>query len=350
MNRPLSVNKFLKLVFQVVIWIGVFTVPFVVSPHFQLNQVDLIRIVSIRIPSFLCLVFYYYLNLNYLIPKFLFNKKTALYIGLVVCSFFAVVFVFFLTFKFLVLSNAGFNIMEFHSYRRFGIFSNLLFFVLISAISIGLAYSKDRANQSKIKNQIEIEKLQSELALLKLQISPHFLFNTLNNIRYLARKKSDNAEQAIMQLSDILRHITYDANNETVTLASEILLIHNVTELQRLRLESNNKIHFHSQVEHPNIRIAPLLFMSLIENAFKYGFIEGSENMVEISLVESNFILDFEITNSILGIKKDSVNSGLGLKNLKRRLELSYPKRHRFDIIESDKLFKVKMNINLKES
>lgn len=347
MKYSLTFNKLVKLSLQVTIWIAIFLFPFLVSPFYQSHSIHYTQILALRLPSFLFLVSYYYVNLHYIIPAYFFNKKILQYILITIAIFTCLIIFFFLTIKSLSSVLPSLAALEGYSYRRFGILSNLVFFILISAISLGQAYKKERESQSLIRKQIEIEKLQSELSVLKLQISPHFLFNTLNNIRYLARIKSDNTENAILQLSDILRHITYDASRDTVSLSSEVSLIQNVTALQELRLNSSNTIKLDIQIENLNSKITPLLFMPLIENAFKYGFSDESTNEVKIKLIEKDKILDFEIINKKLGIERDSMNSGLGLKNLKRRLELSYPDSHQFSISEDTDEFKVRMQINL---
>lgn len=347
MKYSFTFNKLVKLCLQATIWITIFLFPFLVSPFYQSHSIDSTQILAFRLPSFLFLVIYYYVNLHYIIPTYFFNKKILQYILITIATFICLIIFFFLSIKLLSSVLPSLAAIEGYSYRRFGILSNLVFFILISAISLGQAYKKERESQSLIRKQIEIEKLQSELSVLKLQISPHFLFNTLNNIRYLARIKSDNTENAILQLSDILRHITYDASRDTVSLSSEVSLIQNVTALQKLRLNSSNSVNLDIEIENLNSKITPLLFMPLIENAFKYGFSDESTNEVKIKLIEKDKILDFEIINKKLGVERDSLNSGLGLTNLKRRLELSYPDSHQFSISEDTDEFKVRMQINL---
>ncbi|HTF29505.1 MAG TPA: sensor histidine kinase [Flavitalea sp.] len=214
------------------------------------------------------------------------------------------------------------------------------FMVSIKSVRVQLA-SKER-EKSLIK-----EKLEAELKFLRTQINPHFLFNTLNNIYGLTRKKSDKAPEVVMKLSELLSFMLYESGKESVTMAEEIKVLEDYIELERIRYNERLSIEFKKEVDNPSQPISPLLLLPLVENAFKHGVSEtrfDSSIKIQMTLKDAN--LWFCIENSIENGKAKNSNSQIGLSNIRRQLELMY-KEHSIDVIAERDIFKAVITINL---
>jgi len=199
------------------------------------------------------------------------------------------------------------------------------------------------------KQKLELMKQNkdSELAMLRSQVNPHFLFNTLNNIYSLVSRKSDHAAGAVMKLSSIMRYMLYDANHQTVPLEKELEYIQSYIDLQQLRIKKKDFIEFNIQGDHRHRDIAPMLLIPFVENAFKHGNKKAGTPGIIIYFDADNNKIQFSITNYVYNddsIIKDEAG-GIGLKNVKRRLELLYPDKYTLDITQKDKMFKVSLEI-----
>lgn len=196
------------------------------------------------------------------------------------------------------------------------------------------------------KNLIK-DKLESELRFLKAQTSPHFLFNTLNNIYGLARKKSDKTAEVVMRLSKILRFVLYETNKKFIRLHDEVQMIENYIELERIRYGDRLEISLQKSVDGEGLHIAPLLLLGFVENAFKHGPEESSgEAFIRITLKVRGQQLDFRIENSKEENASKKNDQPLGLSNIQRQLELTY-KDYTFDVTNENNLFVVHLVINL---
>ena len=203
------------------------------------------------------------------------------------------------------------------------------------------------------ENWISTEKLakqnfQSELTLLKNQINPHFLFNTLNNIDSLIKSNVDKASETLVKLSEILRYMIYDTNIEKVQLSNEIKHINSYIDLQKIQFANKELVSLSIQGNPDNISIAPMLFIPFVENAFKHCNNKNVQNAIRISFSFEGNIVNFECINvfdKTQKITKDN-SSGIGLNIIKRRLELLYPEKHMLSIHEENNTFKVKLSVN----
>jgi sensor histidine kinase YesM len=196
------------------------------------------------------------------------------------------------------------------------------------------------------------QNLQSELALLKNQINPHFLFNTLNNIDSLIKSNVDRASETLVKLSEILRYMIYDTNVDRVLLSNEIKHIESYVDLQKIQFANVELVFLSTQGKVDNIMIAPMLFIPFVENAFKHCNVKSIQNAIRINFTIDNKMVNFECTNlfdKFHKITKDSA-SGIGLNIIKRRLELLYPDSHTLIINEVNNNFKVSLSINTNEN
>lgn len=225
-----------------------------------------------------------------------------------------------------------------------------LYFVVFLVIAIKLLrtwYSRQQALQ-----EISRQKLETELKMLKSQIQPHFLFNSLNSIYALSLKKSDEAPEMIIKLSGILDYLLYECDAEQVPLEKEIQVIEDYIELQKVRYGEKLDLNFEVLGEPVNTVIVPMLFLPLVENSFKHG--ADSQRMnpwirIKLEVLENRVL--FSISNSHRGKKaKSSAHSGIGLANLEKRLQLLYPGRYRFELEMTEDKFEINLQLELNES
>ncbi len=209
----------------------------------------------------------------------------------------------------------------FRSIYHRGLYFQLIFFVTPFAL---LVHSLRQMDQVK---SLQKEKIQTELNLLKQQINPHFFFNTLNNVYSLSLDHDEKTSESILELSELIRYVIYKGSEETVYIEEESNYLQNYTNLNQMRSKAGNVIEYKYDIKNPTIQIAPLLFVILLENAFKHC-IEGSEDPGKV-ICEINQN-DNEILFKCLNSVSDNINTtnGICLSNLKRRLTLIYPNRH----------------------
>jgi two-component system, LytTR family, sensor kinase len=204
------------------------------------------------------------------------------------------------------------------------------------------------AGKEKEKNLIR-DKLETELKFLRNQTNPHFLFNTLNNIYALARKKSDETADVVMKLSKLLRFMLYETKNEQIRISDEIKILDDYIELEKLRYNDRLTISFIREIDNENEQIAPLLLIPFVENAFKHGASESRfESFINLEMTLQNGVLEFYIENTKEQNGKKLNDENIGLTNVRRQLELLY-KEHEVSIICEDAVFKVFLTVNLRE-
>lgn len=224
-----------------------------------------------------------------------------------------------------------------------------LSYSVMSLLFFGLArHFYDHYKLKQATQQLQIEKQQAELNYLKSQTNPHFLFNTLNNIYSLTRKKSDQAPETVMRLSKILRFMLYETSGEHITIDQEIRIIADYIELEKLRYDKSLVVTFNHDVEDPGHLVPPLLLVPLVENAFKHGVSETRVlPYVNINLTLANSLLSFQIENSIdPAAGKKEIKENIGLSNLRRQLEILY-RQYDLSIDQQPSSFIVNLKINL---
>ncbi|MBL7858642.1 MAG: histidine kinase [Cyclobacteriaceae bacterium] len=201
------------------------------------------------------------------------------------------------------------------------------------------------------KKEVENEKLTAELNFLKAQINPHFLFNTLNNLYYLAYTQSPNTTEVIDKLSKMMRYMIYDSNHPLVPLTKEIEYMQNYISLEKLRLNNQIPINFDISGNVDDIRIAPLIFITFLENAFKHGVTTNNPNAwVNIAIRLDGKKCEYTVENSKVAVVNagHEGKSGIGLQNVNRRLELSYPNQYQLKVDEKPDVYKVQLNLTLR--
>ncbi|WP_179019607.1 sensor histidine kinase [Winogradskyella forsetii] len=217
-----------------------------------------------------------------------------------------------------------------------------LYFILVF---ITIAYWIFKQIKSII--QLKNEKEKTELLHLKSQVNPHFFFNTLNNL-YGLMEKDSKERKMVLKLSDMMRYSIYEGEKDWVTLQQEHDYLQNYIQLQEIRYHKKSDIQFHTEIDNPQARIMPLLFIILVENAFKHG-LENLEKdaYIHINLTEKDNNVYFTIENNF-EVQQAPNTEGIGLKNLKRRLELVYPNKHALSFNVDDKTYKVTLALKIK--
>ena len=229
---------------------------------------------------------------------------------------------------------------------RTGYSSFAIISMLVNWMAIGIAMSIRYVMRQQERKQKEVE---AELAWLKNQINPHFLFNTLNNISSLAQIDGNETQEAIMQLSDLLRYAMYETNKPKVRLDGEVEFMRNYIELMKLRCNEMTTVCTRFAIADPQLEVAPLLFISLVENAFKHGMNSNASAIIDIRMEQQNETLVFicDNTNNPKPTK-DRSGSGIGLENTRRRLDLLYSGHYTWEqTITPENIYHVKISIRL---
>ena len=221
------------------------------------------------------------------------------------------------------------NISNLPDSFRAGYSTFMIFSLLLCLMAIGIALSIRYMMRRSERKQKEVE---AELAWLKNQINPHFLFNTLNNISSLAQIDGDETQEAIMQLSDLLRYAMYETNKPRVPISGEVEFMRNYIELMKLCCNEMTTVNFQLSTFNSQLEVPPLLFISLVENAFKHGMDSNSPATIDIRLQQQDDTLVFTCDNTNNPKPtKDRSGSGIGLDNTRRRLDLLYPGRYTWE-------------------
>jgi two-component system, LytTR family, sensor kinase len=331
-------SKWVKAAGHVSIWVIIILFPYIfndegstsINPFRDLNALSNIFRAGI-----------FYLNVEVLVPVLLYKKEIVIYILSLVILFCGMMFfhgamwgVLYPQVKFHFVKSSAYNSVPF-----------------LLTVGIGIAYKiiDDRRRSEVLAKSRRNENLQSELSFLRSQVSPHFIFNVLNNIVALARIRSEELEPTVMKLSALMEYMLYETDNDKVPLRREIEYLRDYIDLQTQRFGDFIKMTTSIQIPEENWQIEPMLFIAFVENAFKHGvgLIEDPE--IEIKLSLDHHVLYFSVRNKYAATAeevKDKV-SGIGLSNVARRLVLLYPNKHELVIRRDDSYFSVSLQLNL---
>ena len=324
--------------------------------------------------SYLFLAAYFYLNIHVLVLRYLSKKKIILFLGITIIAYFLYCFVIPWLFRQFFLDEPPFmrepppfkpgeppymrnmqpkppggshtGISE--VVRHLGFYSRSSQFLVVFIATTGFrALSQWYAERQRLQ-EMEKSMIQAELSFLKSQIHPHFLFNSLNSIYYLALSKDEKTPEAILSLSDILRFVTTESNHSHISLEKELKMLEEYIHLQSLRTSEKFELQFQVNGDIRNCSIMPLTFIPFIENAFKYGISANTDCFIHIVVKVSNGSLEFTCSNSIISWTNYRNHSeGIGLENIRKRLELTYPKHYSLTIDDNSGIFHVNLLIDL---
>lgn len=233
---------------------------------------------------------------------------------------------------------------------RVRIYDNVIphFFLVIAGAAIKLMLDHSRAQRRLV--EMAREKAEAELNFLKSQINPHFLFNSLNSVYFLIDRSNPEAREALHTFSDMLRYQLYEMNGDKIPVEKEITYLKDYVDLQKLRKDEHYKVEFDCSPEVKGFSIEPLLLIPFVENAFKHiSHHKEQNNFVKLGMSRENGMFRFVVENSKNAQEKTTEQrGGIGLNNVKRRLELLYPGRHQLQIDNNDKRFKIELVLDIK--
>jgi len=287
----------------------------------------------------------FYLNYLYLIPTYLNKKRYGLYALSIVITI--VVYALgkygvALFFKENILHRVKGHDIGFWTYFISAIFTNILF-LFLSAV---LKFTADWFINERVQRDLENQRLSAELAFLKSQINPHFLFNSLNSIYSLAYQRSETTPEAILKLSEIMRYMLYECNDDRVDLAKELQYLHNYIDLQKIRFGEKAFINFKVEGVIDTQQIVPLILIAFIENAFKHGVANDPSTPIVISIDVNATNLQFYIQNKKHMNNRDQ-SGGIGLNNVRRRLNLLYPNKFILNINDEIQTYTCELSLRL---
>ncbi|HWY37044.1 MAG TPA: histidine kinase [Bacteroidia bacterium] len=330
-------NSATRILVEVIAWCALFIFPVTLFPGFWPKFIN-----GSFNPLFLglaltntMLISFYYLNYHILIPKFYFTKKYFVYIFCLFIYLFLIILV--------LLSRKEFNPLPSPPFRySAAAFAGTIFmrFIMIFLCSLGIS-TYDRLKHA------EREKMKAELSYLKAQINPHFLFNTLNSIYALTVKKSDVAPESVTKLSGIMRYVITDAAQEFVALDKEIDHTSNYIALEELRVTSKVNLQYKATGEFTGKKIAPLIFIPFIENAFKHGVSTKENSSIQITIFVEGKSFNLLVKNT--KVNAHTVSTGIGIDNAKMRLKLLYPGKYSLDITDGETEYSVSLKIDLND-
>jgi two-component system LytT family sensor kinase len=327
---------------HIFVWIMVFLLPYVLNSSYNEASDDTRggegRFIYLDTITNVFWVVLFYLNTLWLVPRLLYPRKFILYGLSLVFSFSLIMMVHGVFFN-LIMEGRRFNFFR-SSYH------NILAFLFTVTISTTYKVMSDRARTEAISSEKQRENLKTELSFLRSQVSPHFLFNVLNNIVAMVRLKSEELEPTVMKLSSLLQYMLYENDEEKVLLKNEIEYLENYIDLQKQRFSSKLKVVTDFDVDDEYQSIEPMLLIPFVENAFKHGNGLMSEPEIIITLKLSKGLLNYSVQNRFVansGSKEKS--SGIGLGNVQRRLELLYPGRHDLLIHKNENWFNSHLTI-----
>jgi two-component system, LytTR family, sensor kinase len=281
-----------------------------------------------------------YFNFYFLIPRLLLLKRYLLYFFMLGCAVFLCSYALMQLMMFIEPDSRNILLETFS-----GLFTGVFFTVTITMV---VKIMINWYQQQQLNIQLEKQQAETELKFLKSQIQPHFLFNVLNNIYSLALQKSDQTPDVVLRLSEFLRYILYEAGDKKIELQKEISYLENYIELQKLRFGNRADIDFKVEGELLQQQIEPMLLITFVENSFKHGVSSMKERVwvkIHIALEEGRLI--FEVSNSKTeGSRAEQAAGGIGLENLKRRLQLLYPGQHQLSIEDGKNEYRVQLIIH----
>jgi len=349
-------KKWVAIMLHVSVWVFLFSLPFLLRPYINNNKshsdesqsaIQLLRYVI----NDLIYVGFFYLNAGWLVPKLIYQRKYKQFAAAIIACFITLLLFTWLVF-FQLFSTPDFNLPG-------HILFNFFFFLFFLASSTAYCLIKDRIYTERNTREKQTENLRTELSFLRSQVSPHFMFNIMNNMVALARKRSDSLEPSLIKLSALLRYMLYETEQK-VALQKEVEYLQSYIDLQKLRFGNNVTIKSCMEKIDKGYDIEPMLLIPFVENAFKHGgsFVTkaAGSDLVLYNAAEINIDLTAE-KNELKFIVKNRYNenstetkdktSGIGLTNVKRRLDLLYRHRHSLQIEKNDGWFIASLQITL---
>lgn len=320
-----------------------FYAPLFLRPEFT-NNIEPQNWQAIMIANNMLAVIVFYVNYYLLIPRFVFHGK---YLRYVIYALAMVAAGLFCPSLINLVSDKFFYAVSLPAAFHLIMGPLIIMFGMSFALAFALRFSGEWQRMRQEKTEMQNEMRTAELMSLKKQLNPHFFFNTLNGIYAMIIKNSPLASKAVLHLSNMMRYVLYDSDCSSIDLSREVKYITDYIEMQKMRLTDNNHVHFSISGELENTAILPLTFIPFVENAFKYGISSDDDTHIVIAIERGLQCLTFTCSNDIMANKQQATHSGIGIKNTRKRLEMTYPGKHQLHTILIDKRFIVTLNIDL---
>lgn len=334
---------------HVLVWGMIFVFPFIFRSH-DSELVTWDRYLGFAV-MLLSTIIVFYLNYIYLIKHYLFEGNKIQFFLINVLVIIATSFIVHWIMEILPRPERVNRFPEDMDREMFHLrmfFSNVSRLSVAAIVSLAIKSTSSWYKSEEEKKELRRTNNEAELQNLKSQLNPHFLFNTLNNIYSLIAFSPEKAQTAVHDLSRLLRYVLYDSSNALISIEKELDFARNTIELMRIRLPEAVDVKTTISCLTPNAFIAPLLFVSLIENAFKHGVSNSQTSFIHINIYQEADKMICRIENSYFPkSKSDKSGSGIGLINLKKRLELLYPNRHYFEQKNDEQTYTVKLSITI---
>lgn len=340
-----SKSKLITILAHILVWTVFGIAIFFYHPLF--SRIDTpFQALAAQAVTLVLLIAAFYVNASILVPQFLLKNRIVFYFLILIAIITAIVLIN--NWVYLSLSpqeqlvDKGPLAARFPRLPRQDYFSHLERpTIIITALVLGIGTSVtaiQKMQKDRQKHEVlEKEKLSSELSFLKAQVNPHFFFNTLNNIYALTAVDGELAGKAIHQLSRMMRYLLYDTQAGHTMLSQEIAFVKDYISLMQLRLTDIVKLNIDTPPNLVDMPLTPMIFLPFVENAFKHGVRSTQPSYININILQQGKVVDFTVRNSV--IKDNSIsldtNSGIGLVNTKRRLDLLYPGKYKLDIYEA---------------
>lgn len=343
-------KKIIRFGYHTLFWILVF-IFFVYLFNWNSDFKEVSRMISLGLLPVVMAVTYF---LNYwLIPRYFWEKRYGKFILFAFYTFLFGVWlsfvIVFYTLMHVIVHRDAVDPGTLHPELQVLSMNFVVFFATaVNVLKRTLTLQQDRNRLEKRKLEIQLKLKEAELKLLKDQIHPHFLFNTLNNIYGLTLEKSDDAPELVLKLSEILDYILYRCNRQYVALSEEINNLENYIEVQKIRHAKNQACVAEFPGDTGKLRIAPLILLPFLENAFKHGLIHSSDAAdVETSIHLSGEKMLFVVLNKVVPGSMGKSSGGIGIQNVTKRLDLIYPGKHKLEIDQSSNTFCVTLELTL---
>ena len=338
-------RKIITIVIHVFIWLAIFLLPYIINHEYDADpnrgRQPRPEFRDLDTATKICWLTLFYLNALLLVPRLLYKRRFVIYILALLGLFSGAMLLHGILYH-LMIEGRSFNLLRSSAYN----FVPFSFTIILSTAYQSIA---DQIRTERLLAEQQNENLKTELSFLRSQISPHFLFNVMNNIVALVRLKSDELEPTVIKLSSLMQYMLYETDEERVLLTREAEYLQNYIDLQKQRFGPELSLNILFSIKEDWHTLEPMLLIPFVENAFKHGSGMVEDPHIEIELNVANNHLRFTVKNKYKESKvgKDKT-SGIGLTNVKRRLALLYPGSHILKIDQDNNWFSVHLQLTLK--
>ena len=349
-DRPVKPTYKAEIAYWIAVCLLYTLINFVCFFYREINFLPLLLLVSVLLFAF------YFLYARVIVPAFAFTKRYALFVAAFIGLYMAVYFVLWCIYSFVHI-DAGttpfFRSMQaYFTFTPATILRESLWFALNIVFATSIAWLRKRNDEKDIIALLEKENAETKVKYLRLQLNPHFFFNTLNSIYSLSLQKSDKTPEVVIKLADLMRYMIYDCDKEKIPLDKEIEFIRNYIDIEKMRYKAD--VRFIVEGETDGVMIEPFLFISFIENGFKHAFSSTFNDAfiyVTIKVMPEQIILNvINNTSADLATQAKRIPVGTGIRNSKSLLEMVYPDSYSLDIIQTDKAEQRKSVLRMKHA